>query len=237
MMMNHLCDMTLKQPLTGVITRKIISTLLVLGLIFLAHNTEHACAAQIGQLEYDNISFDYKKVNKSELLQEADFYYHKFETANNSVEKKHYLQLAMGEYYTLTMLPTADIKSFVRLARLYDLADKGSLARSYFDKAMNINKNNADLNFYLGEFYYKRHEFHHALHHYKIAYNSEYSKQYNINLKMAIIYEKLADLVNAKKYYQISYMLNPQNRALQEKIHSINELNYEKTDYYNVTRE
>ena len=194
-------------------------------------------AMQTADIEYDSLTFDYKKVNKAELIQEADFYYHKFEKATSEIEKNHYMQLAMGEYYTLTMLPTADIKSFVRLARLYDIADKSSLARSYFDKAMNINKNNADLNFYLGEFYYKRHEFNHALHHYKIAYNSGYSKQYNINLKMAIIYEKLADLINAKKYYQISYLLNPQNSELQYKIHSINELNYEKTDYYNVTRE
>lgn len=194
-------------------------------------------ATQTGYLEYDNINFNYKKVNRNQLLEEADFYFHKLEKTQNQAEKDHYLQLAIGEYYTLTMMPPADIKSFIRLARLYDIADKGALAKSYFSKAMNINKNNADLNYYLGDYYFKRKEYHHALNHYKIAYNSGYSGQYNLNLKLGIIYEKLADLINAQKFYQISYNLNPQNKELQEKIHSINELNYEKTDYYNVIRE
>lgn len=231
--------MILKHPRIGVTfnKRNTISTLIIVFLLIAVCTDRQIFAAQTACLEYDAIGFDYRKVNKNQLLQEADFYFHKFENSQNKSEKEHYMQLAMGEYYTLTMMPAADIKSFIRLARLYDIADKSTLARSYFSKALNINKNNADLNFYLGEFYYKRHEYHHALYHYKIAYNSGYAGQYNLNLKLGIIYEKLADLINAQKYYQISYLLNPQNKELQQKIHSINELNYDKTDYYHIIRE
>ena len=49
--------------------------------------------------------------------------------------------------------------------------------------------------------------------------------------------EKFADLVNAKKFYEVSYSLNPKATELQQKIQSLNGLNYDKSEYYHFIRE
>ena len=49
--------------------------------------------------------------------------------------------------------------------------------------------------------------------------------------------EKFADLVNAKKFYEVSYSMNPNNVELRQKIQSLNELNYDKSEYYHFIRE
>ena len=105
-----------------------------------------------------------------------------------------------------------------------------------FDKALNINKEASLANFYFGDYYYKRNDYKKALYHYKIAYNNGVAKTYDFNLKLATIYEKLADLSNAKKFYEISYNIKADSKV-KEKIQLLNELNYDKSDYYHNIRE
>ena len=111
------------------------------------------------------------------------------------------------------------------------------MAKEYFYKASNLNVNNPYANFYFGEFYFKRNDYKRALRYYNIAYNNGLNNRYDLNLRLATIYEKFADLVNAKKFYEVSYSMNPNNVELRQKIQSLNELNYDKSEYYHFIRE
>lgn len=199
--------------------------------------TVNVFAAQSGHLEYNDINFDYTKLNRNQLRKEADFYFKKFENSKDKNVRERYKHIAMGKYYLLTVMPPIEIIPYVQLARLYDEDDKSKLAKEYFSKATNIDINNPVANYHFGEYYYKRCDYKRALYHYKTAYNNGYNNSYTLNLRLGTIYEKFADLTNAKRYYTASYSLNPKNTALEGKIHSINELNYDKTEYYHFIRE
>ena len=90
---------------------------------------------------------------------------------------------------------------------------------------------------WFGEYYFKRRDFKRALKHYTIAYNNGYANNYDLNFRLATIYEKFADLMNAKKFYEATYSLKPEDTELQEKIQSINDMGYDKSEYYHLIRE
>lgn len=239
MMMNHFWNIILKhhQLIVTYNKRKIASALLTAFLLFITCTDIQVLAAQTGYLEYDDIIFDYTKLDRNQLRYEADFYFKNYETSQDKNEKEKFKHTAMGKYYLLTIIPPLEITPFVQLARLYDADNKSRLAKEYFYKATNIEVNNPFANYYFGEYYYKRCDYKRALNYYTIAYKNGYNNVYDLNLRLGTIYEKFADLVNAKRFYEISYSLNPQNTELQEKIHSLNELNYEKSEYYHFIRE
>ena len=53
---------------------------------------------------------------------------------------------------------------------------------------------------------------------------------------MAIMYEKLGDLLRANMYYKKAYLANPQNLDLANKIREIESIKYKNTGYYNIIR-
>lgn len=196
-----------------------------------------AYAAQSGYLEYNSVLFDYSKLNTAAIQKEADEYFDKFITSSNEQDKEQYLNAAMSKYYLLTKIDYSQITPYIQLARIYDEKNKNRLAKEYFYKASNLDINNPYANFYFGEFYFKRNDYKKALRYYNIAYNNGLNNLYDLNLRLATIYEKFADLVNAKKFYELSYSMNPNNVELKQKIQSINELNYNKSEYYYFIRE
>lgn len=236
---NHLWNIMLTRHHLIVIynKRKIASALLTAFLLLTVCASTRTFAAQTGYLEYDDVIIDFAKLDRNQLRYEADFYFKKFETVQDKNEKEKNMHTAMGKYYLLTIMPPLDIIPFVQLARLYDADNKSRLAKEYFYKAANIEVNNPFANYYFGEYYYKRCDYKRALNYYTVAYNNGYNNVYDLNLRLGTIYEKFADLVNAKRFYEASYSLNPQNTELQEKIHSLNELNYDKSEYYHFIRE
>ena len=143
----------------------------------------------------------------------------------------------MSKYYLLTKIDYSQITPYIQLARIYDEKNNNRLAKEYFYKASNLDVNNPYANFYFGEFYFKRNDYKRALRYYNIAYNNGLNNRYDLNLRLATIYEKFADLVNAKKFYEVSYSMNPNNVELRQKIQSLNELNYDKSEYYHFIRE
>ena len=100
---------------------KYYSALFVFNLLILL-SANQVYAVQNGYLQYDTVTFDYPKNERDYLTNEADLYFHKFENSQNEDDKKNYLQTAIAKYYTLTLTPETDIKSFIRLARLYDIS-------------------------------------------------------------------------------------------------------------------
>lgn len=207
--------------------------LLILILLF---NTNNSFASVSGHLEYNSVLFDYSKLNFNSIKNDADKNFHMFLNAKNETDKKYFLDLATSKYYILTKIDYSKIEPYIQLGRIYDYKNHPRLAKENFSKAINMEANNPYANFYFGEFYYKRRDYKRALKYYKIAYNNGFNNRYDINYRMAIIYEKFADIISAKNFYEILYSIKPDSK-IQEKIQLLNELNYDKSEYYHIIRE
>lgn len=210
--------------------------LFTLLFVLFALSTNIASAKYSGYVEGDAILLSSPKSNISQIKKEADRYFELFSKTQVYQQKPIYLNLAMSKYYILTQTTPSNLEPYVQLGRIYDYTNKEELAKEYFSKAMNIAPNNPFANFYYGEFYFTRTNYIQALKYYNKAYNNGYKNRYDLNLRLAIIYEKCADLINAKKFYEVSYSMKPDNNILQ-KIQLINELNYDKSEYYHTIRE
>ena len=170
--------------------------------------------------EYD--SAVYPKMNYKQIKDEADKSFEMFINSSENAQKEKFLQDAMSKYYTLTMVNGDMILPYVQLGRIYDETDNSKLAKECFCKASNIRAKDPILNFYFGEYYYKRHEYAHAIEHYKIANEGGFSNKYELYMRLAITYEKIADIANAKKFYQLSYNMRP-DYMLRRKMQSLDE--------------
>lgn len=206
------------------IYRKII---LLFSILFLLSHS--AYAIEKASVKYEQNLIDYSVLDAGKILQEADMFFEQYE---KTLDKK-YLSTAMGKYYILTKIYPVDMYPTVQLARTYDAANIDRIAKEYFNIGYDIDKRNPYLNYYNGDFYYKRHDYKRALRYYKIAYNNGYSDYYDLNVKIATIYEKFADLKNAKYYYERAYSMNPSASYLKDKATQIQSLNYDKSEYYN----
>ncbi len=185
-------------------------------------------AVQKATVKYEDNTIDYSVLNPDKIMAEADGYYAKYkETKENK-----YLSTAMGKYYILTKIYPVEIYPNVQLARTYDEKHLDRLAKSYFNRCININKYDPYLNYYFGDFYYKRSDYKRALRYFKIAYNNGYDQYYDVVIKIATIYEKFADLKNAKYYYEKAVSLNSKDAKAQEKAEQIKSLKYETSEYY-----
>lgn len=194
---------------------------------------------QSGNIEYNAAIklFDYTKLDKTPVINEADMYFDIALNISEETEKKRFINLALGKYFLASKIAPQEHRTFVQMARLYDEMKKDTLAKSYFFHAINMAANDPYTNFWFAEFYFKRHNYKRALTYYNNAYNNGYSDNYILNLRLAEIYEKFADLSAALIFYKTTYSLNPQNSELQEKIQTMSGLNYENSEYYNYIRE
>lgn len=207
----------------------IYKKILVLTTLFFTINTSFA--VQSGKIEYNSMLFDYKNLNFSQIQKEADGFFALAQKSNTPESREQYFNTASGKYYILTKVDNTKIQPYIQLGRIYDEKNKPRLAKENFCKAININFKDPTANFYYGEFFYKRREYKKALLHYNIAYNNGFKNKYTLNLRLATIYEKFADLSNAKKFYDVSYSMKPSSE-LQKKIRSLNASEYQKSGYY-----
>lgn len=216
------------------IYKPILYTLLLF--LIISYTEIQSFASPNGKIEYNYILFDYSKLNFQKIKNDADKNFNMFLNAKNETDKRNYLDLATSKYYILTKVDYSRIEPYIQLGRIYDYTNHPRLAKENFSKAINIEANNAFANFYFGEFYFKRRDYKRALKYYKVAYNNGFNNTFDINYRLAVIHEKFADLVNSKKYYEISNSIKPDNK-IQEKIQLLNELNYDKSEYYHIIRE
>lgn len=188
-------------------------------------------SAQKASVEYNERRIDYSVINYQEVLSDADLFFDKYEETNEI----KYLTTAMAKYYILTRINPTDIYSTVQLARTYSLNKNDKHAKKYFNVAMDIDKNNPYFNYNFAEFYYARKDYKRALKYYKKAYKNGYAEDYDLNLKIATIYEKFADLEKAKYYYEKAYTIK-KTQKIEKKISNIKKLNYEKSEYYGTSK-
>ena len=219
------------------IYKNILPSLLVIFLIIFP--TCSVTAVQSGNVEYNAAVklFDYTTLDKTPVINDADMYFDIALNIKDHEEKKRFINLALGKYFLASKIAPDEPRTYVQLARLYDEMQKDTLAKSYFFHACNLETNDPYTNFWFGEFYFKRKDFRKALMYYNKAYNNGYADNYTLNLRLAEIYEKFADLSNALKFYGTTYSLNQQDAKLREKIQAIGDLNYESSEYYNSIRE
>ncbi len=195
-----------------------------------------AHASQFGEVEYNNKFIDYSKIDKTETLKKADYYFNKALESQDKDTQKSYLQKASGEYFILTQLEYNNLYPIVQLARVYDLENKNSYAKAYFFQALKIDKRNTQTNYYFGEYYYKRRDYTRALYFYNVAFENGLQENFDILFKMGIMYEKLGDLLRANQYYKKAYLVNPNDTVIPDKIREIETLRYKTTGYYNRRR-
>ena len=182
-----------------------------------------------GSVKYEDNLMDYSVLDGQKILEEADGYFEQYETTKDP----KYLSTAMGKYYMVTKIYPVEIYPMVQLARTYDEKKLDRFAKEYFSICYDINKKDPYLNYYLGDFYFKRDDYKRALRYFKRAYENGYSEYFDLNLKIATIYEKFADLLTAKYYYEKAFSLDRTNTNLKDKALQIESLNYGNSGYYN----
>ncbi len=182
-----------------------------------------------GSVKYEDNLMDYSVLDGQKILEEADGYFEQYETTKDP----KYLSTAMGKYYIVTKIYPVEIYPMVQLARTYDEKKLDRFAKEYFSICYDINKKDPYLNYYLGDFYFKRDDYKRALRYFKRAYENGYSEYFDLNLKIATIYEKFADLLTAKYYYEKAFSLDRTNTNLKDKALQIESLNYGNSGYYN----
>lgn len=193
-------------------------------------------AIEFGSIKYNNTFIDYSNINKESTKKLADFYFNKALNSKDSDEKTEFLQKASGEYFILTQIEPENLYPLVQLARVYDYENKNSYSKAYFFRALKIDKKNAATNYYFGDFYYARDEYKKALYFYNTAFENGYKENYDVLIKMAVMYEKLGDLLRANQYYKKAYLVKPESMELPDKIREIESLRYKNTGYYNFRR-
>jgi len=196
----------------------------------------NAEAIEFGEVQHNNTFIDYTKIDRSSTLQKADFYFQKAQQSSDNTEKKFFLQQAAGEYFLLSQINKKSLYPIVQLARIYDYSDKNRYSKAYFYQALRIDKLNPATNYFFGDYYYKREEYHKALLYYNTAFENGYKENYDVLLKMAIMYEKLGDLLRANQYYKKAFLIKPNNEDIPDKIRLLEGLNYKSTGYYDIQK-
>ena len=176
--------------------------------------------------------YDFSHCDIKIIIKNADLSMRKWENATKQADKDFYLEQAMRNYYLATCINYTKIDALTGLARVYTIMDKDKLAKEYYFKALSIDPYNPRANFYFADYYFGENDFIKSLFHYKMAYEHGYSKNFVLNYRLGVIYEKLADLESSKKFYQNALLINRNNSNLAEKIRLLDELNYDTSQYY-----
>lgn len=184
-----------------------------------------------GYLKYGNM-YNFKNCDIKKILNNADLSMQKWEKATNKQDKDFYLDQAMRNYYLASCIDYTQINALTGLGRVYSIMRLDKLAKEYFFRALSIDPYNPKANFYFADYFFNEKDFIKSLFYYKMAYEHGYSKNYMLNYRLGIIYEKLADIETSKKFYKNALVINRNNIILADKIRLLDELNYDASQYY-----
>lgn len=216
---------------------KLVIIIFIAFIITVTCNVQ-AYALQKGSLEYLENRFDYSTLNPSEFIQLGDKYFEQAINETNKITRNRLFRYAMGNYFLSSKADPKNVYPYVQLGRIYDKMNINTLAKESFYKATNLDYYNPYANFYFGEYYYNRRDYNRALRYYIISYQNGYENNFETAVKIANIYEKLGDLINAKDFYNKSAELNPEKAAeFQKKLQQIDSLKYDESEYYYIIRE
>lgn len=214
-----------------------ITTLSILIFIFTSFFNDAQAITKKGGLEYNDNRFDYSTLDTKKLIYEGNSYFNKALNIKQKRLREKTFDEAMGKYYLANKSNPTDAYTVTQMARIYSLKNQDRYANEYFFKAINLDRKSPHAHYHFGEFYFKKANLDKALKHYLIAYQNGYQNNFNLNCRLGIVYEKLADLKKANQYYKAALTINPQKTVLQKKIDNINSLNYDNSEYYYIIRE
>ena len=183
-------------------------------------------------LNYNGYQYAFKAGDEKKFLTNAYVNMLLWEKTQTVEDKNFYLQEAMRYYFLLSKIDPKSIEAQIGLARIYDEYKLDKFAKEHFFMASNFDNLNPKTNFYFANFYYKRNDLITALMYYQKAYRYGFSKNYDLNYKIATVYEKLADIESAKKFYANALKIKPKNQELINKIRLLDELKYDESQYY-----
>ena len=206
---------------------KIIS--LIICLIFVIN----LAVAIKGKIDYNSVNIDYSLLNKNALLKMGDYYKHLAESPDIKKEQqKVYYEKALGYYVTASQMDEENALLMAKIGHIYGKINQYTLAKAYLNRGLNLELNNPFVNFYTGGFYFDYQNYINSLKYYKAALKNNYYDRYPLYMQLGIVNEKLGDLVKAKNAYSQALKINPDNQKLKAKIRSIDDLKYQKSEYY-----
>lgn len=183
-------------------------------------------------LRYNGYQYEFKPGDEVKFLKNANNNISLSEKSQKITGRIFYLQEAMRYYFLLSQINPKSVDAQIGLGRVYDEMKLDKYAKEHFFNALNFDNHNPSTNLHFANFYYKRNDLISALYYYKTAYNSGYSANYYLNCRLGTIYEKLADIESAKKFYSTALKLNPKSLEIRNKIHQLDRLNYSQSQYY-----
>ena len=165
--------------------------------------------------------------NEFDYLRDANTFYKNYEISKN----KEDLENAFLCFYKSAQVnPT--LESYLGMGKIFVEKNMYANAKKYLYRALSINKNDAFTNYYLAILAYVNEEYVKALDLFKIAYDNGLSNNYDVNLKLATIYEKVGDFELAKNFYSTAMTLKTSDNSFQNNIQNINELELNKNKYF-----
>lgn len=209
-----------------------IKKLIYILILFIISTNFAVAKVQKGYLEYGGFPFKFKHGANKVFAQQADKNMDLYEQSQDAKAKDFYLQEALRYYFMLSNADATSVDARTGLGRVYDAMNLDNFAQKYFYIALNMQPQNSKANFYFANFYYKRNDLINALYFYQKAYANGYPQRYNVNYQLGCVYEQLADIEMAKKFYNNALKLKPQNTELANKIIELNQLNYGASPYY-----
>ncbi len=150
-------------------------------------------------------------------LNSANAYYQNYLTTKN----KELLDKSYLNYYKASEVEPSS-SSYLGMGMVFIEKKMNAQAKKYLYKAYSIDENDATANYYLALYSFNNEDYLKALHFYKKAYENGLSGNYDVNLKLGTIYEKIGDIRRARKYYKSALTLNSASVEAKSRLDAIN---------------
>ena len=185
-----------------------------------------------GGVEYNSVNIDYSILKEKQYVQRGDEYFEKAEKKSRTdIQKNHNYGEALGAYITAIKINPQNADLYGKIGYIYNKLDKYTLSKSYFSRGLAMNPFSPYINYMYARFYFDNYDYYKAVYYYQRSEKYNYADKYSLYYNMGIINEKLGDLVAANNYYKKAYALK-RDKNLQAKIKSIDDLKYDKSQYY-----
>lgn len=158
------------------------------------------------------------------------FYQNYLVTKNNELLDKAYLN-----YYKASEI-TPSSSSYLGMGMVFIEKKLYSRAKKYLYKAYSLDENDATTNYYLAKYSYQNEDYLKALEFYKKAYANGLSGNYDVNLKLGAIYEKVGDISKSRVFYQSALALNPNSQEAKARLIELDNLECGKNRYFSVSK-
>lgn len=146
----------------------------------------------------------YTSKDSAFLVKKGNDFLKLYENTESTDLKSKYLKEANRYFYICTKSDFSNIECHIGLGKTYDEMGVDKYAKMEFNSAYNIDNKNPKLNYRYGDFYYKRKQLSMAQHYFERAYKYGYSKNLDLNAKMAKAYTKLAEPQKAEQHLKIA---------------------------------